>query len=102
MKSTRLFAIAAALALGSAAARADGLFFTVPLIPGPSSQRATTPAQQPRPLMPQPSGTARERSVEREQPAVSLGERDATGRIAPTVPSARGDDGRLLPTHRSR
>jgi hypothetical protein len=99
MKTPGLFVTAVALALASVAARADALFFTVPVLPGPSSPRAN-PAPPPRPLMPQPSVRARDHLADREQ--MPIGEPDEAGRIAPSVPSARGDDGKLLPTHRPR
>ena len=100
MKVPILLSLGVALTLGSVAAYADGLFFTVPLVPGPSGPRPNAgqpPARAPLPPLPRSQPSTPDPAQ-----AVAPGEPDAAGRIGPTVQAERDPDGKLLPTHRPR
>ena len=99
MKAPVALVLGVALALGSAAAYADALLFTVPLVPGPSGTR---PNAGPQPARIQPLPNPQYRTPDRPPIAVGPGEPDETGRIGPTVQVERGPDGKLLPTHHPR
>jgi hypothetical protein len=98
----------ALLFVGAPVAHADsGLFLNWPLVPGPSGGPFTPmsrpTAGPPQPISP-PSYVAPVRGQYRpaHRPAVSLGERDETGRIGPSSRGERDSDGRLLPTYTPR
>lgn len=100
MKVPILLSLGVALTFTSVAARADGLFLTVPLVPGPSAPRQNPAPPPPRAPLP-PLTTSQPRKPDPTQ-VVPVGERDAAGRIGPSVQAERGPDGKLPPTQRLR
>lgn len=94
---------------GVAGACAQDVFLHVPLVPGPSgSVGRSTPAPGPTAGRqqsigsPTASSSMQNRTPDRVEMPVRLGERDETGRIGPSVRAGRDADGRLLPTYRPR
>jgi len=108
---TTLLSIACAAMLGVAVAggaRAEGVMFHWPLVPGPSGYLGPVPrgpasTQRNIYVPPQsPTGVTLRQQPDAKRWPVEPGEPDETGRIRPTVRAERDESGKLAPTRQPR